>query len=92
MKPMRSYVLRLTSEVLLIVYVMIAARVPGDPHASSIIVVVLPDPAEARTMRLFDSILDVFRNPDLFLAFQNPQCAVSFISIASHVGKQFLVC
>jgi hypothetical protein len=72
MKPFRSYVLRLTSEVLLIVYVMIAARTWGELQTSSIIVVVFPDPAEARITRLFDGILNVFGNPNLFGAFENP--------------------
>jgi len=90
MKPIRSYVLPLTSEVLLIVYVMIAERALGEPHASSIIVVVLPDPAEARIMRLFDGILDVFRDADSFCALENLQCALGFVFC--HVGEQFLVC
>jgi hypothetical protein len=91
MKPIRSYVLPLTSEVLLIVYVMIAERALGEPHASSIIVVVLPEPAEARIMRLLDSILDIFRDPDLFCALKNPKRAPSLIVFVFHVGKQFLI-
>lgn len=91
MKPIRSYVLPLTSEVLLIVYVIIAERVLEEAHASSIIVVVLPDPAEARIMRLFESTLDVFRDLDLFCALENPKRASSLIVLVLHVGKQFLI-
>ncbi len=90
MKPTRSYVLCLTSEVLLIVYVTIAARVLGEAHASSIIKVVLPDPAEARIIRLFNGILDVFRDHNLLGAFQNLQCELRFIVL--HIGEHFFVC
>ena len=66
MKPFRLYVVSLTSDVLFMVYVIMADRPVGLLHAPSTMVVVFPDPAEARIIRLFNGTLDVLRNLNSF--------------------------